>query len=99
MDKSAGTVFNFINLSHPSELKNEETQLRIRRLAMTEFGRTRRKPKTRREKNEIVFEIRDPVVEQPPAPIERFGAGAVDPFSAYPIELDQTSKELVAFSE
>ncbi|PVI04305.1 hypothetical protein DM02DRAFT_625013 [Periconia macrospinosa] len=97
MDKSAKTVFNFVNLTHPNELKDEETQLRIRRLAMTEFGRTRRKPKTKREKNEIVFEIREPPAEQPPVPIERFGAGAVDPFTAYPIELDDTSRELVAF--
>ncbi|CAI6303832.1 unnamed protein product [Periconia digitata] len=98
MDKSAKTVFNFVNLTHPDELKDEETQLRIRRLAMTEFGRTRRKPKTKREKNEIVFEVRQPVAtEQPSVPIERFGAGAVDPFSAYPIELDDSSKELISF--
>lgn len=99
MDKSAKTVFSFVNLTHPSELKNEETQLRIRRLAMTEFGRTRRKPKTKREKNEIVFEIREPHQEQQPVPIERFGAHSTDPFVAYPIELNDSSKELIAFSK
>ncbi|KAF2685216.1 hypothetical protein K458DRAFT_388110 [Lentithecium fluviatile CBS 122367] len=95
MDRSAKPIFNFVNLSHPDELKNEETQLRIRRLAMTEVGRARKKPKTQRERNEIVLEFRKPATS--PSAIDRLGSGEVDPFSPYPIDLDETSRGLVAF--
>lgn len=97
MDRSAKPAFNFVNLSHPDELKDEETQLRIRRLAMAEVGKARRKPKTRRERNEIVLEFRTPAGS--PSSIERLGGGEVDPFSAYPIDLDETGRGLVAYSE
>lgn len=93
MDESAKPIFNFVNLSHPDELKNSETQLRIRRLAMTEVGRARRKPKTKRERNEIVLEFRKP------ATIDPLGGGEIDPFSAYPIDMDNDSRGLVAFSQ
>ncbi|KAF2245891.1 hypothetical protein BU26DRAFT_541941 [Trematosphaeria pertusa] len=95
MDRSAKPAFNFVNLSHPDELKDEETQLRIRRLAMAEVGKARRKPKTRRERNEIVLEFRTPAGS--PSSIERLGGGEVDPFSAYPIDLDETGRGLVAY--
>ncbi|KAJ4293499.1 hypothetical protein N0V90_008782 [Kalmusia sp. IMI 367209] len=95
MDRSAKPIFNFVNLSHPDELKDSDTQLRIRRLAMSEVGRARRKPKTKRERNEIVLEFRKPAAS--PAAIDRLGGGEVDPFSPYPIDLDETSRGLVAF--
>ncbi|KAJ4346443.1 uncharacterized protein N0V89_010372 [Didymosphaeria variabile] len=94
MDRSAKTIFNFVNLSHPDELKDEETQLRIRRLAMSEVGRARRKPKTKRERNEMVLEFRKPAATS--ATIDRLGRGEVDPFTPYPIALDETSRALVA---
>lgn len=97
MDRSAKPIFNFVNLTHPDELKDEETQLRIRRLAMTEVGRARRKPKTKRERNEIVLEFRKPAAS--PMAIDRLGGGEVDPFAPYPIDLDETSRGLVAFSK
>lgn len=96
MDHSAKPIFNFINLSHPDELKDEQTQLRIRRLAMSQVGRARRRPKTKRGKNEIMLKIRKPM--ESPATIDRLGGGNIDPFAAYPIDLDETSRALVASS-
>lgn len=97
MDHSAKPIFNFVNLSHPDELKDEKTQLRIRRLAMTEVGKARRKPKTKRERNEIILEFRNPASS--PTTIDRLGGGELDPFSPYPIDLDETSRGLIAFSK
>ncbi|KAH7413949.1 hypothetical protein DE146DRAFT_638973 [Phaeosphaeria sp. MPI-PUGE-AT-0046c] len=93
MDGSTQRSFSFVNLKHPDDLKDEETQLRIRRLAMTEVGRARRKPKTKRARNEIVLEFRDPNTKQPD--FDRLGGGNIDPFSAYPIPLDEATRALL----
>ncbi|RMZ68228.1 tachykinin family [Pyrenophora seminiperda CCB06] len=82
----------FVNLQHPDDLKTEEMQLRIRRLAMTEVGKARRKPKTKRARNEIVLEFRDPSC----VTIDRFGGGQFDPTNPYPIELDDSARALLA---
>jgi hypothetical protein len=97
MDRSTKPSFNFVNLTHPDDLKNEETQLRIRRLAMTEVGRARRKPKTKRARNEIVLEFRNPSGSR--VDIDRFGGGQLDPFNPYPIELDESDRALLANSK
>lgn len=97
MDRSNEKTFSFVNLKHPDDLKDEETQLRIRRLAMTEVGRARRKPKTKRARNEIVLEFRNPT--EPHLELERLGGGRIDPFSAYPIELNESDRNLLAASE
>lgn len=97
MDRSTKPSFSFVNLSHPDDLKNEETQLRIRRLAMTEVGKARRKPKTKRGRNELILEFRDPSESR--VNIERFGGGQLDPFNPYPIELDDSSRALLANSK
>ncbi|KAH7067953.1 hypothetical protein FB567DRAFT_541528 [Paraphoma chrysanthemicola] len=94
MDRSTKPSFNFVNLKHPDDLKDEETQLRIRRLAMTEVGKARRKPKTKRARNEIVLEFRDASERTPE--ISRLGGGALDPFGPYPIHLDDSARALVA---
>ena len=94
MDRSSQRNFNFVNLSHPDDLKDDQTQLRIRRLAMSEVGKARRKPKTKRERNEIMLEFREP----PTRPfLDRLGGGELDPFVQYPVELDDASRELVAY--
>ena len=95
MDRPAKPTFTFVNLSHPNELKDGETRLRIRRLAMSEVGRARRKPKIKRERNEIVFTLRDTPVTPT---IDWLGGGEIDPFAPYPIDLDETSRSLVASS-
>jgi hypothetical protein len=96
MDRSTTPSFNFVNLTHPDDLKNEETQLRIRRLAMTEVGKARRKPKTKRARNEILMEFRDSRA-QPPG-LTRLGGGSFDPFTLYPIELDESARALLVHS-
>jgi hypothetical protein len=96
MDQSSKPSFNFVNLKHPDDLKDGETQLRIRRLAMTEVGKARRKPKNKRGRNEIVLELLD-TRRQPD--IDRLGSGRFDPFGRYPIELDDEARALVANSE
>ncbi|KAJ5060819.1 hypothetical protein J3E74DRAFT_450616 [Bipolaris maydis] len=95
MDRSTKPSFNFVNLQHPDDLKNEETQLRIRRLAMTEVGKARRKPKTKRARHEIVLEFRKPS-EQSHTHVDRFGGGQLDPFGPYPVELDDSERALLA---
>lgn len=97
MDHSTKRAFNFVNLQHPDDLKDEETQLRIRRLAMTEVGRARRKPKTKKARNTIVLEFRNPEEKQPD--FDRFGGGAIDPFSPYPVTLDDSDRALLAHSK
>lgn len=97
MDHSSKPSFNFVNLKHPDDLKDEETQLRIRRLAMTEVGKARRKPKSKRGRNEVILELRNTVREQPD--IDRLGGGRIDPFGRYPVELDDEARALVANSK
>lgn len=94
MDRSTKPSFNFVNLRHPDDLKNEETQLRIRRLAMTEVGKGRRKAKTKRAHHEIVLEFRD--ASESVSSIDRLGGGQLDPFGSYPIELDASDRALLA---
>ena len=96
MDNSTQKSFNFINLKHPDDLKDEETQLRIRRLAMTEVGKAIRKPKTKKARNEIVLEVRKPNKTQPG--FDRLDGGSIDPFSPYPIPLDDSVRFLLANS-
>lgn len=96
MDESSKPSFNFVNLKHPDDLKDEETQLRIRRLAMTEVGKARRKPKNRKGRSEIVLALRDTTRREPV--IDRLGSGRIDPFGRYPIELDDEARALVANS-
>lgn len=97
MDISSKPSFNFVNLKHPDDLKDEETRLRIRRLAMTEVGKARRKPRNKRGRSEIVLELRN-TARKPPS-IDRLGSGRIDPFMRYPIELDDEARALVANSE
>lgn len=94
MDRATKPSFNFVNLTHPDDLKSEETQLRIRRLAMTEVGKARRKPKTKRERNQIILEFRHSTEER--LKLDRLGSGQTDPFSPYPIEIDDSIRALLA---
>jgi hypothetical protein len=97
MDRSTKPAFNFVNLTHPDDLKDAETQHRIRRLAMTEAMKARRKPELKRVRNEtVVLKFRDPDTKVPN--VDRFGGGNTDPFSAYPVPLDESSRALLAHS-
>ena len=92
MDRRRKTSFSFVNLTHPDDLKDENTRLHIRSLAMTEVGKSRRKPRTKRERNEIILEFRKP--DEMRLGIERLG-GQADPFSPYPFDLDESARMLV----
>jgi hypothetical protein len=96
MDSTTKPRFRFVNLKHPNDLKDEETRLRVRRIVMAEVGKARRKPKTRRERNEIVLEIRDS--KEAHLGLERFGGGQMDPFCFYPVEMNDSNRALVANS-
>jgi hypothetical protein len=96
MDLSTKPNINFVNIKHPDDIKDQNTQLRIRRLAMTEVGRARKKPKKKWERNVFVLEFRNPTGEA--LVINRFGGGQIDPFGSYPIELDDSSRSLLANS-
>jgi hypothetical protein len=63
---------------------------------MTEFAKSRRKPKTKRERNEIVLYFREPSKEEGPS-VERFGSSKDDPFGSYPIELDNAARTLIPY--
>lgn len=96
MDRPTDSSFNFVNIQHPDDLKDEDTQLRIRRLAMKEVGKARRRPKNRRGRNQIVLELRD--VAYARSSIGRLGSGRIDPFVLFPIELDDGARTLLANS-
>lgn len=95
MHRSGTTSFSFVNLTHPDDLKDENMRLHIRSLAMTEVGRLRRKPRTKRERNEIILQLRKP--EEMRTEIERLGS-QVDPFGPYPFDLNHSARMLVANS-
>jgi hypothetical protein len=97
MNRSTKPRFHFINLKHYDDLKDEQTQSRIRRLAMAEVGKARRKPKTRKERNEIVLEINNLIETH--LSLERLGGGQMDPFCRYPVEINSSDRALVASSE
>jgi ribonuclease PH len=97
MDPSTNPNYHFVNMQHPDDMKDDRMQLRIRRLAMTEVAKGRRKPKTKRERNEIVLEFREPMDNR--INFERVGCGNIDPFCSYPIQLDDSTRALVANGE
>jgi hypothetical protein len=97
MKQSDDPGFNFVNIQHPDDLKDGETQLRIRRLAMRQVGKARRRPKNKRGRNQIVLELHS--TPQPPASIEYLGSGRIDPFIRFPIELDDGARALLANSK
>ena len=98
MEPSDELGFNFVNIQHPDDLKDGETQLRIRRLAMREVGKARRGPKNKRGRNQIVLELRSRT-GHPPASIDYLGSGRIDPFIRFPIELDDGARALLANSK
>jgi hypothetical protein len=97
MDCATTPSYKFVNLNHPDDLKDKKLQLRVRRLAMSEFGRSRRKPKTKKERNEIVLEFRNLHEIQPD--FDRISGGSIDPFTSYPVPLDSAARGLLANSE
>lgn len=99
-DKSTNPEFTFINLSHPDDLKNQDTIDQIRCSAMTNFGRLRRKRKPKRESNQIVFEVRPPgSVMTDPVALSRVGLESLSPFESAPYDMNPEASRLCASSE
>lgn len=96
MDSSEEKTFTFINLSHPDDLKDQDTIDHIRCSAMTNFGKMRRKRERKGPKNQIVFEVRP--VNDVQSKVEVLSNEGVDTFSPLivnPMERDiLTSKSM-----
>jgi hypothetical protein len=100
MDQSNQSNFTFINLSHPDDLKDQQTIDQIRCSAMTNFGRMRRKRKPKRERNQIVFEVRPPENNMTgPVTMSRVGLDTLDPFASEPFTMDPEASKLCSNSE
>lgn len=96
MDPSTKPIFSFVNLQHPDDLKDERFQHRVRRLAMTEVGKARRKTRSEQGRKEIPWKLRKP--SRNTIAIHRLGGGQLDLFSAYPINVDDSARALLAHS-
>ena len=96
MEHSEEKTFTFINLSHPDDLKDQDTIDHIRCSAMTNFGKLRRKRERKGPKNQIVFEVR-PVsdVQSKAEVLSSEGVDTFSPLIVNPIERDiLTSKSM-----
>jgi hypothetical protein len=100
MAESSKQKFAFVNLSHPDDLKDQATIDYIRCSAMSNFGRQRRKKRPKREKNQIVFELRpaENAVTSPQT-MSRVGLETLDPFYSMPFKLDAYMSKLCTYSE
>ncbi|KAH7132329.1 hypothetical protein B0J11DRAFT_223623 [Dendryphion nanum] len=87
--------FTFINLSHPDDLKDQNTIDHIRCSAMTNFGRIRRDRRAKSAKNQIVFELKEP--EQTPTNVassSRIGLETHDSFISSPFTTQTSASRL-----
>jgi hypothetical protein len=90
----------FITISHPAQLQSKSAQKIIRKHVMGEVGKAKRR--LHRKFENPSSRTSSEAVEQTkiaPFSFSWLGAGDVDPFVKYPIELDASSRALVANSE
>jgi hypothetical protein len=97
MDQSTKPNLTFINLSHPDDLKDRETIDQIRCSAMTNFGRMRKKRRPKRERNEIVFEVRPPEAVLPST--SNRGSDDFNPLAFSHIEMNDYESRLFVEGE
>ncbi|KAF2014737.1 hypothetical protein BU24DRAFT_220586 [Aaosphaeria arxii CBS 175.79] len=97
MSGSKDTDFTFINLSHPDDLKDQDTIDHIRSSAMTNFGRQRRRRKKKVAQDEIVFELQAPNAAGP----SRAGPATTDTTAAQSLqaEVDNSGAWAELFSD
>jgi hypothetical protein len=93
LDEPTKPVLTFINISHPEELKEQETINHVRCSAMSNFGRSRR-GKAARRKQGVVFEIDVP--RSPP--MSRIGVDTIDPFDSTHLKWDAETTFLMTNS-
>lgn len=94
------TSFQFVTFSDVDHMRDATAISRIRRHAMKDIGRQRRKPKKKRF---IEVPIEVPIdsnarTDLAPAPKPAIGGGGVHTFFPIPVELDQVGKALLANS-
>lgn len=95
MAASLEPSFTFINLSHPDELKDQDTIYQVRHIAMTHVGRARRMRNPKKRKYQIVFELRQPELVLPDTvTLSRVGLGMLDPFASCPFTVDAYASRL-----
>ena len=92
--------FAFINLSHPDELKDQDTIHYVRQKAMTHVGRMRRMRNTKKRKFQLVFELQQPEHILPDAiALSRVGLETLDPFATCPFTVDAYASKLCSNSK
>ena len=87
--------FTFVNLSHPDELKDENTISRVRRLAMAHVGKARKIRNTHNKTFHNVFELDQPECSLPDTiALSRVGLETLDPFASYPFNIGSHASNL-----
>ncbi|CAO2655763.1 Nn.00g045660.m01.CDS01 [Neocucurbitaria sp. VM-36] len=95
MAASKESRFTFINLSHPDELKDENTISRVRRLAMAHVGKARKIRNTHNNRFQDVFELDQPRRSLPETiALSRVGLDTLDPFASYPFNMGSHASQL-----
>lgn len=95
------STFEFVTFSDLSSMRDPFAISRIRKHAMQDIGKARRRPNKRHKRyNKIPLEL-EKVHELPlPSPtVTGFGEGGIDPFLRFPVELDAFGRELIMNSE
>ena len=100
--------FEFLTFSDVSAMRDTAAKSVIRKHAMRDIGVSRRRPDKRRKgyvkiplklltpPNEVLTPPNEVMVPNPTR--LNMGSGAIDPFIAFPVELDHVGRELVANS-
>ncbi|KAF2172118.1 hypothetical protein M409DRAFT_17358 [Zasmidium cellare ATCC 36951] len=92
------TSFQFVTFSDVDQMRDATAISSIRRHAMKDIGRSRRKPKKTRFVEvpiDVLVDFNAPT-EIVPAPKPAIGGGGVHTFFPIPVELDQVGKALLA---
>ena len=95
--------FQFLSFTNPADMRSATSIQAIRQHAMREIGRSRRRSK-RPLQFELMLDMRGPgrrdSFRGPRSPTSWWvGAGPMDPFIKYPIDLGHGERELVALSK
>ena len=87
--------FAFINLSHPDELKDQNTMYHVRHKAMMHVARARRMRNPKKTKLELIFEVQESHYAPPDAIVlSRVGLETFDPFASCPFTFDAHASRL-----
>lgn len=92
--------FTFINLSHPDDLRDQNTMRHVRKSAMKHSGKTRKMRYPKRGSLQLVFELEVPdFVPSDAVALSRVGLETLDPFACCPFALDNYASGLCRSSK